>query len=230
MASSINMEMLPLLNSSREVQREQDHANICRICHDNTGTMIAPCLCNGTLKFVHQDCLKEWLKFSRQLYCNICRFKYKMAKPMSIMKLLIYLKDPINFGNLCYYILGPIIALSLTAALIVVQAPNVVVGMSATFSIIYLIIATIATYDTVRPHLIMTDQDEIIKNVSDIVRMLSKFKLFKRILMRIWYWCLININVIIRNKQLLKIYFVISCNTIQKNTVRVTTVHMSGMG
>ena len=25
-----------------------------------------PCLCNGSIKYVHEDCLKEWLQVSKQ--------------------------------------------------------------------------------------------------------------------------------------------------------------------
>jgi hypothetical protein len=38
---------------------------VCRIClaedsdHDNP--MISPCKCSGTMKFIHLECLKEWL-------------------------------------------------------------------------------------------------------------------------------------------------------------------------
>ena len=87
-SKSIYIEMEQISIISKEVQREQDHANICRICHDNTGTMIAPCLCDGTLKFVHQDCLQKWLKHSRKLHCTICQFKYEMGQQISIMKFL----------------------------------------------------------------------------------------------------------------------------------------------
>jgi hypothetical protein len=40
-------------------------APMCRICHcEETSEefLITPCYCSGTLKFVHQSCLQQWLK------------------------------------------------------------------------------------------------------------------------------------------------------------------------
>lgn len=41
----------------------------CRICFqtDLASQMIAPCLCAGSLQFVHADCLDEWCVLSCEL-------------------------------------------------------------------------------------------------------------------------------------------------------------------
>ena len=48
--------------------------DFCRICHcerDNEmGHLIAPCKCKGTLKYVHQSCLQQWIKSSGKLKKN----------------------------------------------------------------------------------------------------------------------------------------------------------------
>lgn len=40
----------------------------CRICleQDSLDKLISPCNCDGTIKYIHMDCLKTWLlsKFS----------------------------------------------------------------------------------------------------------------------------------------------------------------------
>ncbi|XP_076073290.1 E3 ubiquitin-protein ligase MARCHF8-like isoform X1 [Mytilus galloprovincialis] len=57
----------------------------CRICHcdvseyDTTSPMISPCLCAGSMKFVHQACLQKWLKNSDKRSCELCHFHYKMT-------------------------------------------------------------------------------------------------------------------------------------------------------
>ena len=42
----------------------------CRIClseeQDKDNPMISPCKCDGTMKYIHVNCLKEWLLSSRQ--------------------------------------------------------------------------------------------------------------------------------------------------------------------
>lgn len=60
----------------------------CRNCHDEGGDLIAPCLCSGTMKWVHRSCLDTWrtvspnkLSFSE---CDVCHFKYRVQqKPVS---------------------------------------------------------------------------------------------------------------------------------------------------
>ena len=55
----------------------------CRICFekgDKMNPLIAPCLCEGSIKYVHQICLKKWLiksKIRPELSrCEICKYKY----------------------------------------------------------------------------------------------------------------------------------------------------------
>jgi len=54
----------------------------CRICYESHDphTLIAPCLCDGDLKFVHRDCLNEYraMNISRPAFseCTACEFHY----------------------------------------------------------------------------------------------------------------------------------------------------------
>ncbi|XP_013932048.1 PREDICTED: uncharacterized protein LOC106557352, partial [Thamnophis sirtalis] len=44
-----------------------DEFDVCRICHcegDDESPLITPCRCTGTLRFVHQACLHQWIKHS----------------------------------------------------------------------------------------------------------------------------------------------------------------------
>ena len=47
---------------------------ICRICLGDENTtdnpLITPCKCAGTMKFIHVDCLSEWLKNKRTFKAN----------------------------------------------------------------------------------------------------------------------------------------------------------------
>ncbi|CAG9317943.1 unnamed protein product [Blepharisma stoltei] len=58
---------------------------ICRICLDSSKQedLIAPCKCNGTQKYVHQECLKLWLLHSDKdemelSSCELCKCPLKM--------------------------------------------------------------------------------------------------------------------------------------------------------
>jgi hypothetical protein len=44
----------------------------CRICLDDAGSFISPCLCTGTMKDVHEACLIEWLRTKDNLLCELC--------------------------------------------------------------------------------------------------------------------------------------------------------------
>nr|CAB3263645.1 E3 ubiquitin-protein ligase MARCH1-like [Phallusia mammillata] len=57
-------------------------ASFCRICHCESGAeagpLIAPCRCKGTLEFVHQSCLQQWIKSSDYKHCELCGFHFSM--------------------------------------------------------------------------------------------------------------------------------------------------------
>ncbi|CAD8140026.1 unnamed protein product [Paramecium pentaurelia] len=47
----------------------------CRICleQDSLDKLISPCNCDGTIKYIHMDCLKTWLlKIEFQAQCELC--------------------------------------------------------------------------------------------------------------------------------------------------------------
>jgi hypothetical protein len=56
--------------------------NVCRIClvSERRGKLIAPCLCKGTQRFVHRECLNEWRSqshaFNAFSHCPTCKFEY----------------------------------------------------------------------------------------------------------------------------------------------------------
>lgn len=35
-----------------------------------------PCKCSGTIKYVHRDCLENWLQQNQRRACEICKHKY----------------------------------------------------------------------------------------------------------------------------------------------------------
>ncbi|KAK2491633.1 hypothetical protein MC885_017150 [Smutsia gigantea] len=54
-------------------------ADICRVCRSE-GTpekpLYHPCVCTGSIKFIHQECLVQWLKHSRKEYCELCKHRF----------------------------------------------------------------------------------------------------------------------------------------------------------
>nr|AQS99344.1 MARCH6 [Ctenopharyngodon idella] len=56
-----------------------EEADICRVCRSE-GTqdkpLYHPCVCTGSIKFIHQECLVQWLKHSRKEYCELCKHRF----------------------------------------------------------------------------------------------------------------------------------------------------------
>jgi hypothetical protein len=80
-----------ILNINKESKENDEKTMTCRICLENniiqTTTeaeerFISPCVCHGTMKHVHESCLKKWIpnqvKKTSKAECEICKSKYKI--------------------------------------------------------------------------------------------------------------------------------------------------------
>ncbi|ORX87349.1 hypothetical protein K493DRAFT_291014 [Basidiobolus meristosporus CBS 931.73] len=84
---------------------EDDEVEICRVCRSE-GTpedpLFYPCKCSGSIKFVHQDCLIQWLSHSKKKYCELCKHPftftpiYDPAMPENIPFLLFLKRIPLR--------------------------------------------------------------------------------------------------------------------------------------
>uniref|UniRef100_A0A287CRP0 E3 ubiquitin-protein ligase MARCHF6 n=1 Tax=Ictidomys tridecemlineatus TaxID=43179 RepID=A0A287CRP0_ICTTR len=58
--------------------------DICRVCRSE-GTpekpLYHPCVCTGSIKFIHQECLVQWLKHSQKEYCELCKHRFFYSSP-----------------------------------------------------------------------------------------------------------------------------------------------------
>uniref|UniRef100_A0A3Q1IJ98 E3 ubiquitin-protein ligase MARCHF6 n=1 Tax=Anabas testudineus TaxID=64144 RepID=A0A3Q1IJ98_ANATE len=67
-----------------------EEADICRVCRSE-GTpdkpLYHPCVCTGSIKFIHQECLVQWLKHSKKEYCELCKHRFAFT-PSRIYKCL----------------------------------------------------------------------------------------------------------------------------------------------
>ena len=63
-----------------------DEERICRICfgEEDRESLIAPCACRGSMKYVHADCLREWLSKTvnsdSRRTCGQCNTNYKLRR------------------------------------------------------------------------------------------------------------------------------------------------------
>ena len=59
---------------------------MCRIClgDEDDGRLISPCLCKGTMRFVHVECLTQWRTTSQNkdsfFACDSCQYQYSFQR------------------------------------------------------------------------------------------------------------------------------------------------------
>ncbi|XP_040457379.1 E3 ubiquitin-protein ligase MARCHF1 isoform X1 [Falco naumanni] len=66
-----------------------DDLEVCRICHcegDDESPLITPCRCTGTLRFVHQACLHQWIKSSDTRCCELCKYDFIMETKLKPLR------------------------------------------------------------------------------------------------------------------------------------------------
>ena len=74
----------------------QNRNNVCRICYveeeDNENPLLQPCICSGSMKFIHLSCLKHWIStrscmkidttdncsvyIIKEVECELCKTKF----------------------------------------------------------------------------------------------------------------------------------------------------------
>ncbi|XP_017767237.1 PREDICTED: E3 ubiquitin-protein ligase MARCH6 isoform X2 [Eufriesea mexicana] len=54
-------------------------ADICRVCRSEglvDRPLFHPCICTGSIKWIHQECLVQWMRYSRKEYCELCGYRF----------------------------------------------------------------------------------------------------------------------------------------------------------
>ncbi|TID23463.1 ERAD-associated E3 ubiquitin-protein ligase doa10 [Venturia nashicola] len=69
--------------NTQNPDKAQDEPDSCRICRGEGSPeepLFYPCKCSGSIKFVHQECLMEWLSHSQKKYCELCKTSFRFTK------------------------------------------------------------------------------------------------------------------------------------------------------
>lgn len=59
------------------LKSDEDEGELCRICRTSAeveSPLYFPCACNGSIKFVHEECLLQWLNHSHAHQCEVLVF------------------------------------------------------------------------------------------------------------------------------------------------------------
>lgn len=57
-------------------------ADICRVCRSEglaERPLFHPCICTGSIKWIHQECLVQWMRYSRKEYCELCGHRFSFT-------------------------------------------------------------------------------------------------------------------------------------------------------
>ncbi|VEN59703.1 unnamed protein product, partial [Callosobruchus maculatus] len=55
---------------------------ICRVCRSEglvERPLFHPCICTGSIKWIHQECLMQWMRYSRKEYCELCGHRFSFT-------------------------------------------------------------------------------------------------------------------------------------------------------
>ncbi|XP_066136222.1 E3 ubiquitin-protein ligase MARCHF1 isoform X1 [Saccopteryx bilineata] len=77
------------VNNSATCRHGPGNLTVCRICHcegDEESPLITPCRCTGTLRFVHQSCLHQWIKSSDTRCCELCKYDFIMETKLKPLR------------------------------------------------------------------------------------------------------------------------------------------------
>ncbi|UJR29067.1 hypothetical protein I4U23_010281 [Adineta vaga] len=81
LSSSNNETLSRQMSLSSTSSKTSDNPDICRICHCESTPdepLISPCLCLGTMQYLHQSCLQRWIKSAGVKSCELCKFEFIM--------------------------------------------------------------------------------------------------------------------------------------------------------
>ncbi|KAI0313507.1 hypothetical protein OF83DRAFT_1165569 [Amylostereum chailletii] len=73
-------------HNQAEKEKDETEQKQCKICLDGEdpelGRLIHPCLCKGTISYVHVKCLHLWRNSSDSAFyaCRVCHYRYNFAR------------------------------------------------------------------------------------------------------------------------------------------------------
>ncbi|XP_076757708.1 membrane-associated ring finger (C3HC4) 6 isoform X1 [Xylocopa sonorina] len=71
-----------LLETRPNMTEDMSGADICRVCRSEglaDRPLFHPCICTGSIKWIHQECLVQWMRYSRKEYCELCGYRFSFT-------------------------------------------------------------------------------------------------------------------------------------------------------
>lgn len=64
------------------IEADLSSSDICRVCRSEgvpDRPLFHPCICTGSIKWIHQECLVQWMRYSRKEYCELCGHRFSFT-------------------------------------------------------------------------------------------------------------------------------------------------------
>ncbi|KDO30858.1 hypothetical protein SPRG_04760 [Saprolegnia parasitica CBS 223.65] len=58
------------------MEYDEEECRVCRGEAEEGRRLFAPCRCSGSIRYVHSDCLAEWLAISKKEVCELCGYTF----------------------------------------------------------------------------------------------------------------------------------------------------------
>ena len=81
--ASDSMDANASFGNMEDKSKGYEDPDTCRICRGEGSEeeqLFYPCKCSGSIKYVHQGCLVEWLSHSQKKYCELCKTPFRFTK------------------------------------------------------------------------------------------------------------------------------------------------------
>lgn len=108
---------------------EQNEPKACRVCFDGEESgkkLINPCLCKGSSKYIHKECLYTWINSQNDnedsRKCEVCNYIFNIK--VSIKKKCLHKKDIKNKGFKTFCIIFSILVLLSSAVVAAIVLIN----------------------------------------------------------------------------------------------------------
>ena len=80
--SSSNYNQSSSSSSSSSSNNTDDDDAVCRVCRgrgEEGNPLFWPCRCRGTMRFLHEECLLQWLKHTDKTRCELCNTDFRFV-------------------------------------------------------------------------------------------------------------------------------------------------------
>jgi hypothetical protein len=73
----------------------------CRICFESQEPLYSPCRCDGSIKYIHEECLLKWVLVTNRSACELCKERYTFDYNQPLEKDILI--DPLRH----YFLVNP---------------------------------------------------------------------------------------------------------------------------